>query len=214
MTKCIRKIKVAKNGKNDISGTFQVQQRFMLQNPLPRIHKNPLDAYTYPEKIDNGKELLTTLKTVGNFSTKVAKKIMAENVHEYKETTVRPFNELIEGHYEGKNFVPATDFEKQVGEKALKRLMGDNSVKLTEEEQSQLFLTKNKIKIKNGFLDRAANYCKDVDQLEVLLDIIHPVCFASHMKFGQTDSVIERHKRLLAYFDEMLGKDRQKSFAA
>jgi hypothetical protein len=182
-----------KDGKNDCEGTFQIKSQFKINIPE--------DGTVY-----------STLLAVG-FKSATAKKIVKENIDEVTITSMRPLNELTNGHYiDGNQFVKATDVEKSAGAKILsyavaKTIEGNTDVKpLTPEERKVSILKKSKVVIKDGFMERAVNYCKTIDDLKNLLDVITPVLAVSHMKFALSGSEIDKVERLKGAISKLLDK--------
>ena len=95
-----------KNGFPDLEGVFQVQTRYKI---------------TMPEEIDGNTDvavrLLSALFTAGLPEAK-AKELIENEIDCQPRASLRPFNELVNGHYEGegknRTFVEASDDEKAV----------------------------------------------------------------------------------------------------
>jgi hypothetical protein len=121
-------------------------------------------------------------------------------------TTLRPFNELVLGHYEGKDFVPATPQEEAVATKLLQFVQGVKAVPLTDAERDLVLVHQDQMKVKPGFFDRVRGYCKTVDELRGVFGVITPVHFLSHAKFAVSDNPQERHDRLVEAVGTFLGE--------
>ncbi len=125
--------------------------------------------------------------------------------------TLRPFNELINGHYVGKTFVKATKEETNAGEKLLALVMGKKAKPLTEDEKNLVIRKEERFKVKAGFFERLASYCKSADQVLTVLQVITPTHFVSHMKFGVSDTPEHRHSRLIVEAANILGVEARKA---
>jgi hypothetical protein len=121
-------------------------------------------------------------------------------------TTLRPFNELVIGHYQGKDFVSATEAEKAVATKLLTFVQGEAAEPLTDEERDLVLVHQDQMKVKPGFFDRVKGYCESVDDLKRVFKVIVPVYFLSHAKFALSDTPQERHNRLTEAVGSILGE--------
>lgn len=149
-------------------------------------------------------ELLFTLKaTLGDDA---GQRLFDNEIDTTPLTTLRSFNDLMLGHYEGKEFVPATQQEQAVAEKLIAFIEGQNATPLTDEERGLALVEQDQMKVKPGFFDRVKVYCKSVADLKALLRVIIPVDFLSLPKFGISDTSQERHNRLMAAIADILGK--------
>jgi hypothetical protein len=131
-------------------------------------------------------------------------------------TTLRPFNELVIGHYEGKDFVPATKEEEAVATKLLQFVQGQftsfqkgYSIGLTDAERDLVLIHQDQMKVKPGFMDRVKTYCKTVDELKGVFKVITPVHFLSHAKFAVADTPQARQDRLVAAVGNFLGESEE-----
>lgn len=129
-------------------------------------------------------------------------------------TTLRPFNELVLGHYEGKDFVPATEAEEAVAKKLLTFVQGSKAVPLTDEERDLVLVHQDQMKVKPGFFDRVKGYCKTVEELKEVFGVITPVHFLSHAKFAVADTPQERQDRLVEAVGNFLGEAEELRDAA
>lgn len=121
-------------------------------------------------------------------------------------TTLRPFNELVFGHYEGKDFVPATKEEEAVATKLLTFVQGSKAIPLTDAERDLVLLHQDQMKVKPGFFDRVKGYCASVDELKSVFGVITPVHFLSHAKFAVADNPQQRQDRLVEAVGNFLGE--------
>lgn len=129
-------------------------------------------------------------------------------------TTLRPFNELVIGHYEGKDFVPATKEEEAVATKLLTFVQGSKAVPLTDAERELVLVHQDQMKVKPGFFDRVKGYCKTLEELKGVFGVITPVHFLSHAKFAVADTPQERQDRLVEAVGLFLGEAEELREAA
>ena len=139
------RLEVEKDGRPDISGLFQVQARF---------------KFNIQEGDDPIKDRLTQSLVAAGLTVKGASEIVEKEVDTTPQTMLRPFNELVVGHYVEKEFVAATEQEQSVATKLLAFVMGQEAEPLTEEEKDLVILNKESVKVKGGFLSRLKGYCK------------------------------------------------------
>lgn len=121
-------------------------------------------------------------------------------------TTLRPFNELVLGHYEGKDFVPATEAEEAVAKKLLTFVQGSKATPLTDAERDLVLVHQDQMKVKPGFFDRVKSYCKSAAELKGVFEVITPTHFLSHAKFAVADNPQERQDRLVELFGDFMGE--------
>lgn len=188
------KLQAKQGSKVDTSAIFQLKAMFKVQ----------------ADSEDNSARgaVTSALVTVG-FDTDQANLIYDENVEAEMVTEIRPFNELIQGRWisgdGGREFVPASDVEKSAAKKLLAVATGAATPEpLDAEERAAVIQKKLVYQVKAGFLDRAANYCDDANQLRALLTVIKPQVALSHVKYAQQASGNEKHRRILAAFTEIL----------
>ena len=178
------------DGKPDCSGILQIKAQFKVNAP------------------EDGKAV-DALIAVG-FNKKLAEKIVEENVDEVVETGYRNFNDLVKGRYisgkGGRQWVDSTDIEKSAGTKLMKFTMGQESEALTTEERQVALVQTTKTVVKAGFMERAATYCEDVDELRALLTVIKPTTAMSHLKFAKSESEEGRTERLKEVFNDLVSK--------
>jgi hypothetical protein len=179
------RLQTEKEGKPDIQGLFQVQARYKYN--------------IVPGDDDLSKRIVESLTTAG-VPKPNAQRIVKEEVDASPQTYLRPFNELVNGHYEGKVFVEATDTEKEIATKLLKFVM-----ELTEEERNAVIRQQENVKVKDGFLERLKGYVKTVEQAQAVLKVIQPVYFTSHIKFGVSDTPDEVVTRLTEECGRIIG---------
>lgn len=193
------------DGRPDMSGIFQVQNRF---------------KFNIPEDVNGNSDVavrvLFALEAVG-MSTDNAQKLIDAEIDGSPVVRLRPFGELVDGHYEGegknKTFVEATAEEKAVGQKLLEFVSGTNSDPLTEDERAIAIRIEERIKVKEGFMQRLKGYCQTEDIVKGVLKVITPTHFVSHMKFGISDTPEHRQTRLKAEASEIVGKAEERKDA-
>lgn len=169
-------------GKVDCEAMFVVQNRFVLQIPDP---ENPTESVA---------EFLRGAKVVK------ADELVEKELDATPQVGLRSFTELVNGHYEDKEFVEASDAEKAVGEKLLQFVMG-----LSDEEKALVLLTTPKCKVKSGFFERVTGYCGTREELEKVMAIFKPVVQNKGAKFGMSDTPVDRINRLLNKASVVLG---------
>lgn len=189
------KMEVLENGKVDMSGIFQVQTRYKIEVPegsdplADRLRQAILDNTGIPQdKVDQ---------------------LMENEVDAALVIGIRNFAELMEGHYVGREFVPATEAEQRAGTKVLSLIMGEDTEPLTDAERELIKVETEKIKVKEGFLERVSLYCENYEQCLALLHILKPVYFPSHLKFAASDTPERRIARLKLAAVDMIGKQEE-----
>jgi hypothetical protein len=200
------KIETKVNGKADCGGNFQVVSTFSVQTETEKVGDKE------KQKISR-EAVIKALLDVG-FEDEVAEKIVDENVDVVEESGLKPHSQLLNGHYvsvKGKReFVEATEIERSAADKILDFVLGDEEEvePLTPEERKAATYKTTKFVVKGGFLERAANYCESVEELEALLLVIQPQKKLSHTKFAKSDTESGRHKKMLEVFANFLGLGR------
>lgn len=184
---------VLEDGKPDISGIFQVQHRFKINIP------KDVDGDTDVEK-----RFVAAFVAIGMDSAS-AKKIFDNEIDGRPVVMLRPFSELVNGHYEDKSFVESTQQEKDIGEKLLRFVFGEKPDPLTDQEKDLAVFQQENIKVKDGFLQRLRLYCDTLDQLKGVLRVISPVHYVSHIKVGISDTPERLNERLAAKSSEFFG---------
>jgi hypothetical protein len=193
------KLQTEHNGRPDMTGIFQVQNRF---------------KFNIPEDVNGDTDitnrLVFALESVGMGKVDALKLVEGE-IDAAPVVTLRPFGELVNGHYEGegknKTFVEASDAEKAVGQKLLEFVTGTSAEPLTEDERNIAVRIVENIKVKEGFLQRLKGYCATKDVLRGVLKVITPVHFVSHMKLGVSDTPEQRQARLKLIAADLIGSE-------
>ena len=188
------------DGRPDCSGIFQVQNRF---------------KYTIPDEVngetDIAARLLYTLESIG-METDKAQALIDNEIDCSPVVSLRPFGELVDGHYEGegknRTFVEASAEEKAVGQKLLEFVTGTSTKPLSEEDRAIAVRIEERIKPKEGFLQRLKGYCSSLDILKGIFKVITPTHFVSHMKLGISDTPEHRQTRLKFIAADIIGTDR------
>jgi hypothetical protein len=181
-----------RDGKTDMSGIYQVQNRFKVNVPEDA-------AKSFEERLTH-----TLINFVGLDETN-AQNLVENEIDATPETSIRPFNELAVGHYEGKEFVAATEAEQTAAQKIMLFVTGEPSDPLTSDEMQLVIRKVDKVKVKDGFFERLKSYCETVEQLTGVLRVITPTNFVSHMKFAVSDTPEVRQERLVEAASRLLG---------
>ena len=199
-----------KSGAKDMSGIFQVQNRF---------------KFTMPDNVDGDKTVKVRLQFAlesAGLSPEVAQQLVANEIDCSPVVGFRSYGELTNGHYEGegknRTFVEATEKEKAIGEKMFAFVMGtdkdDKPIKellpLTEEERAVMIVTYDNIDAKKGFLQRLKSYCSSVEEMKSVFKVITPVHFISDMKLGEGNTPEQRDERLKNIASAIIGKVKAK----
>jgi hypothetical protein len=166
-----------------------------------------LAAYTITPTFEFGAksstELLDILKmTLGDDE---GQRFFDTEIEATQVVTLRPITELVFGRHEGKHFIPATPQEEAVAAKLIAFVQRGDATPLTEAERELLLIRQDQMKVKPGLLGRVAGYCKSADQLKALFRLMIPVSFLSRPKFGVSDTLQERHSRLMRAALDILG---------
>lgn len=170
------------DGRVDCESMFVVQNRFTVQIPDPDDAANSIAQFLRDSHVAKPDDLVNNELDVS------------------PQVGLRPFNELVSGHYEDKDFVDATPEEKAVGEKLLQFVMS-----LSDDEKALVLRTTPKVKVKPGFFERVTSYCGTREELEKVMAIFKPVVQNKNAKFGMSDTPVDRINRLLNKASEVLG---------
>ncbi len=166
------RINLEKDGRPDISGLFQVQERFKVQ----------CEKTTAPLR----DRLISAFVSAG-VAPAVAEKLVEMEIKYLPTTTLKkPLNELAEG----------TDVEKSAAEKIIGLCIGEAVEPLTDDEREAAILQYEVAEVKDGFLERVRGYVTSAQQLKLVFKVVTPVHFVSHGKFGESDTPEEQVKRL------------------
>jgi hypothetical protein len=184
------KLEIKKGIRPDLQGIFQVQDRYVV--------KAPQGDTSIAERI------VEALVAAG-LSNETAQNLVQNEVDCKPETSIRPLSELVEGHYENKEWIEATPEEQEAGRKLLAFVLGQPGETLTEAEMELVIRHIEKCKVKAGFLERVKCYCQTVEQVKAILHVICPVHFVSHCKFAVSDTPEERQARLVLEANRILG---------
>lgn len=160
-----------KNNRPDLSGLFQVQEKWKLQ---------------YEKGETSIASRIAAALVKAGFDQAAADKLVAAEINCQPLTVIRPLNELAVG----------TPIEKSAAEKVIALAMGQPALPFTAEERA-VALTKIEVtEVRDGFLERVKLYVKDANQLKMLFKVITPVNFVSHAKYGISDTEEGRVQRL------------------
>jgi hypothetical protein len=165
------RLKVEKDGRPDMSGLFQVQEKWKLV----------YDKGDAPVKV----RLVDALKKAG-FTAEIADKIVENEVNYQPMTVLRPLNELAQGNA----------VERSAAAKVIALATGGALEPFTFEERQAAITKIEDVWVKDGILDRVKAYVKSAAELRNLFRVIQPVHFVSHMKYAESDTEEERTKRL------------------
>jgi hypothetical protein len=184
-------------GQPDLEAMFQVQDRFTKNNihlPEPETDKdgNPVETL----------QQATVKLLVGlGLEKDLAEKFLAEEVDMRPVKSLRAFNELIFGHYQGKDWVDATPEEKAVGQKLM-----DFVKTLPPEERKLVLKTEPQVTVKKDVIGRLPFYAKCAAHVKALLKVFTPVYFCSKAKLGISDTPQQKVDRLGDIAKDIIGK--------
>jgi hypothetical protein len=175
------------NGTLDVKGMFIVTEKFKVN--VPRAEE--------PE------QSVIELLVKQGVGQKEAEELVNEEIDFTPQTSLRPFNELVNGHYEAeREFVEATAAEQAVGQKILEFV----TTQLSAEEQELVLRNQPKTTVKKGFLQRVCKYASTEKQLEAIFQVVVPTPQNKGAKFGVNDTPVQKTARLVRYAEEALGK--------
>jgi hypothetical protein len=167
------------NNKEDMSGIFQVHENIKL---------------VYPEGEESATVRLAKALVMAGFTKSKAEEIIEKEINNTPMTVVRPLNELAVG----------TPLEQSACNKVIALLTGEKTEPLTDEERSVTLKQIEITEVRDGFLQRAKTYCKDANQLKLLLKVFQPKHYVSHCKFGLSTTPENRLQRLATYGQELI----------
>jgi hypothetical protein len=81
---------------------------------------------------------------------------------------------------------------------------------ITEEEKNAILMKKQEVRIREGFFERAASYCRSVDELHRLLIFCKTTLKATSLKFGISDNREEKIVRFNDVVNTIVGVALQK----
>lgn len=166
---------VTDDGKPDIEVLFQVQEKF------------------FPQATQGDEPVAERLKTAfvsAGVSAETADKIVANEVVCEDKTTLKPFNDMING----------APVEQELAGRLMKLLLET----FTEDERKLMIQPASKIEVKEGFFERLGIYVKDKAEALGAIRVMKPNNFMSHMKLGLSDTPQGRLNRLYEYSKEMI----------
>lgn len=140
---------------------------------------------------------------------------LVENELNFITETYIPFEELASGIYERDIFKESSKQQKEAARKILSFLMSSSEGKtaqietLTDEERSMVIRRKNSVVVKDGFFERVFTYCDSREDLDIILSIIKPVFFLSHIKFAISDSEADKFQRKMKTVEDFFQKPRK-----
>lgn len=172
-------------GDVDCEGIFIVQEKISVQCPDPN---DPVDS-TVALLVKVGVRQVAACNIIENevdFSPKIG---------------LRPFTELVSGHYEDRQFIEATAKEKSVAEKILEFVTNN----LTDEEKEIVLRNETSTVVKKGFLERVATYVASEEELKAVFQVLKPVNYPKGAKFAVKDTPVGKTNRLISKASEILG---------
>lgn len=168
------------DGRPDMSGLFQVQEKWKLE-----YEKGDAPASV---------RLAAALVRAG-FDQSTADKIVKSEINTQPATVLRKaLNDLVTG----------TALEKSGALKIIRLCGGSASEPLTPEEKAACLMKIEVVEVKDGILQRVKSYCSGPAQLKALFKVIKPVHFVSHAKYGESDTEEQRTLRLAAEGQQLI----------
>jgi len=103
----------------------------------------------------------------------------------------KSFSELLDGIYKNRDFVESSTEQKAAGMKLRDLVKWDGSgpvpQPLTAEEKNLVLERSSNTKVKAGFLNRVANYCRSLDQIMAVFKLIQPKIYPSYLDYASSD---------------------------
>lgn len=192
--------------KNDLSDITAIFQCFVKRDSLKYdpINDGSSDKTPFEKTVDMFVSLGLDLKMA---------KSLVENELNFVTETYIPFEELASGVYERDVFKESTKEQKEAARKILSFLMADGETAqietLTDEERSMVIRRKTNIFVKDGFFERVFTYCNSREDLDVILSIVKPVFFLSHIKFAISDSEADKFQRKMKTIENFFQKPQR-----
>lgn len=170
------RLTVAKDGKPDSEGLFQVQAKFYPQAD--------------PECQGNARDKLVSALVKAGLSAELAEKVVTNEVACADKTTIRPFSEMIEG----------APIEQQLAQRLMKLLLEN----FTDDERSLMLAPVEKYEIKDGFFERLAMYVPDKAGILACIRVLRPTHFLSHLKIALSDSPQGKIDKLMGWAKDLI----------
>jgi hypothetical protein len=177
------------NGKIDCEGIMIVQEKIKIQIP----------------DTDDPIESTIALLVKSGVSQTVARKIIENEVDFTPTISLRPFTELMNGHYEERQMIEATAAEKAVAAK----LLAFVTQELSEEERELVIRNDAGTVVKQGFLQRVATYAATEKELIGIFKVMTPVYYPKGVKFAVADTPVNRTNRLIEKASAILGTSEE-----
>jgi hypothetical protein len=177
------------DGRVDCEGIFIVQEKIKVQVPDP----------------SDPSESTIALLVKSGVSEAVACKLVENEIDFTPQVGLRPFNELVSGHYEERAFIESSAAEQAVAQKILEFVTNE----LTEEEQQIVLRNEPKTVVKKGFLERVATYVGSENELKSVFRVLQPVNYPKGAKFAVGDTPVGKTNRLIGKASEILGSDSE-----
>jgi hypothetical protein len=198
---------IAKNelGKVDAEGQFIIQTGSKIKINMPSVGED-----------ESPEEVLTMALVNAGLNQPSAERLVEQEVSFVPQWSLN-FTDLLHGVMEKNKLQPASDlqigssealFQVINGEDAdgnplaskdrldmLKSITEDgwNALKFNVEKHTSYFPS---LVDSASFLDRVCGYCNSPEELDAVLLVFKPVNFCSHVKFGVSDSSVDREQRM------------------
>jgi len=126
---------------------------------------------------------------------------------DFTPITIIPFTELIKGHKEDGNWVPASPVEISAATKILNFVLKGDATPLTADERKVAIQSSASVKVKEGFLERVTTYASTFEELQAILSVIKPSHFPLKADFGISDNFDTKKSRLLEVVGTVIGTE-------
>lgn len=175
------------DGRVDCEGIYIVQEKIKVQVPDPNEPAESTIALLFKSGV----------------SEPAARKLVESEIDFTPQVGLRPFTELVSGHYEERAFVEATAAEQAVAQKILEFVTNE----LTEEEKELVLVNQPKTVVKKGFLERVVTYVGSENELKSVFKVLQPVNYPKGAKFAVSDTPVGKTNRLIGKASEILGTE-------
>lgn len=175
---------------------------------------NMTDKFKYrfpdvPEGADTRDHFIAVFTDLGLHPAD-AERLVDEELDFNPITGFKTLTELMEGKYgEGREWIEASAENKAAGAKFAALLMwdgkGDAPEALTPEEKMLVIDRSPGMKVKAGFYERVATYCRSKDQLLAIFKVIQPIIYPVYPKFAMNDTETDKTRRKIEAAADILG---------
>ncbi len=172
---------LAQQGHQDTQAFFQVEERFA---------KSSI-RLSQPAEGETLQQAAVRSLTESGLSKEKAETFVANEVDVTPVKSLRPFNELFFGHYEGAEYKEATLEEKAVGAKLMRFVNA-----LPPDERRLVLLTVAQVRVKKGMIARVTDYAEGTDEIKAIFQVFSPISVVSREKLGISGTPEERLKRM------------------